>query len=86
MDVGKCLQQDIQDAITAELGVEPIFVDSQKVSAQMRKRLYWTNIPGVEQPDDLGVKVSDILESDKDWFPAHIVGRRLNSGSSERLR
>ena len=45
----------------------------------MRKRLYWTNIPGVEQPDDLGVKVSDILESDKDWLPAHIVGRRLNS-------
>ena len=73
------MQQDIQDAITAELGVEPIFIDSQKVSAQMRKRLYWTNIPGVEQPDDLGVKVSDILESDKDWLPAHIVGRRLNS-------
>jgi DNA (cytosine-5)-methyltransferase 3A len=73
------MQQDIQDAITAELGVEPMLIDSQKVSAQMRKRLYWTNIPVMAQPADLGVNLSDILESNKDWNAAHIVGRRINS-------
>ena len=50
--------------ITAELGVEPIMINSALVSAQQRKRLYWTNIPNVEQPEDKGLVLQDILESD----------------------
>ncbi len=34
------------------MGVEPLMIDSKLVSAQNRKRYYWTNIQGVEQPDD----------------------------------
>ena len=34
------------------------------VSAQSRQRYYWTNIPGVEQPEDRGIVLRDILEDD----------------------
>lgn len=53
----------IREQITAELGVEPILINSALVSAQNRQRLYWTNIPGVEQPMDRGLVLRDILES-----------------------
>lgn len=48
--------------ITKELGVEPIMINSALVSAQQRKRLYWTNIPGGTQPEDKGLLLKDILE------------------------
>ena len=43
-------------------GIEPIMINSAKLSAQNRKRLYWTNIPNVEQPEDLGIVLKDVLE------------------------
>ena len=42
--------------------IEPILINSALVSAQNRNRLYWTNIPGIEQPDDLGIVLRDVLE------------------------
>ena len=51
-----------QDIITKALGVEPILIDSGKVSAQSRYRLYWTNIPNVQQPEDLHIYLKDIVE------------------------
>lgn len=39
-----------------------ININSMLVSAQKRPRLYWTNIDGVEQPEDKGIKLIDILE------------------------
>jgi len=39
------MKQEWKDIITNALGVEPIEIDSALVSAQQRKRLYWTNIP-----------------------------------------
>ena len=53
----------IKKRITLELGVEPIMINSALVSAQSRERVYWTNIPGVQQPGDRGFAVRDILES-----------------------
>ena len=53
----------IKERITLELGVEPILINSARVSAQNRQRLYWTNIPGVEQPEDRGIVLRDVLES-----------------------
>lgn len=49
-----------QDIITKTLGVEPILIYSGKVSAQSRYRLYWTNIPNVQQPEDLHIYLKDI--------------------------
>ncbi len=58
------IPQEIQDAITNNLKVKPIMIDSALVSAQRRKRLYWTNIPNVKLPKDKGILIKDILVSD----------------------
>lgn len=51
----------IRDFISEELGVEPILIDSSLVSAQKRRRLYWTNIKGVQQPKDRHIYLKDIV-------------------------
>lgn len=60
------MSDDIQDAISDELGVKHIMIDSQIFSAQRRKRLYWTNIPVGELPEDKGILVKDVLCKDED--------------------
>ena len=47
-------------------GIEPIFINSSLVSAQSRQRYYWTNIPGIQQPEDKGIVLRDILEDNYD--------------------
>lgn len=47
--------------ITKTLGVEPIMINAALVSAQNRKRLFWTNIPNVVQPTDREIYLKDIL-------------------------
>lgn len=63
----KSMSAAIREQITRELGVEPILINSALVSAQSRQRLYWTNIPGVQQPEDRGILLRDILESGVCW-------------------
>ena len=60
------MSDDIQDAISDELGVKPIMIDSQIFSAQRRKRLYWTNIPVGKLPEDKGILVKDVICKDED--------------------
>ncbi len=43
-------------------GGQPIMINSALVSAQSRKRCYWTNIPGITQPKDRGILLKDVLE------------------------
>ncbi len=57
------MPKSAKEEITEALGVEPIMIDAKLVSAQQRKRLFWTNIKGVKQPDDRQIYLSDILES-----------------------
>ena len=52
-----------RDIITREMGVEPVMFNASLVSAQCRKRLFWTNIP-FELPDDRGILLKDILQPD----------------------
>jgi site-specific DNA-cytosine methylase len=56
------MKKEHEDVITEHMGVEPIRINSKLVSAQSRERLYWTNIPNIEQPEDKGVLVKDILD------------------------
>ena len=51
-----------ENIITETLGVKPIEINSNLVSAQNRRRLYWTNIPNITQPSDKGIKLKDIIE------------------------
>ena len=73
------MQDHIRDAISAELGVEPVFINSNLLSAQNRKRYYWTNIPDVAPPKDAKILLESILEDDTFSHAGNIVGRRLNS-------
>ena len=57
------MKKEWQDVISEQIGVEPILIDSALLSAQSRKRLYWTNIKGVEQPEDKGLLLKDVIES-----------------------
>lgn len=57
------MSKDNKQKITEVLGVEPIMINSALVSAQQRKRLYWTNIPNITQPEDKGLVLEDILEN-----------------------
>ena len=72
----KSMSPAIRAQITAELGVEPVLINSALVSAQNRQRLYWagrrnpdgtySQVP-VEQPVDRGILLRDILESGVCW-------------------
>jgi DNA-cytosine methyltransferase len=55
------MKKEYQDVITEHLGVEPIEINSNLVSAQNRKRLYWTNIPNVTQPVDREIYFTDVV-------------------------
>ena len=55
------MKKEWSDIITEALGVEPIEINSNLVSAQNRRRLFWTNINGVTQPEDKGIFIKDIL-------------------------
>ena len=67
-----------EKVLSKAIGVTPIMINSSLVSAQNRKRLYWTNIGMesaglfgypfsiIDQPKDKGILLKDILESDVD--------------------
>lgn len=57
-----CMKKEWENVITQEVGVAPIMINSALVSAQNRKRLYWTNIEGITQPQDKGIVLIDILD------------------------
>lgn len=61
----KSAAQPIKDQISRELGVDLMYINSALVSAQNRQRFYafnWT----VEQPEDRGILLKDILETGED--------------------
>lgn len=60
------MKKEWQDIISEELGVQPIKINSNLVSAQNRERLYWTNIPVVGLPDDRHIYIEDILDTNFD--------------------
>ena len=62
----KDFEEYITHHTTEALGyVEKILINSALVSAQNRNRYYWTNFK-VTQPDDKGILLKDILETDTD--------------------
>lgn len=69
------MKKEVQDAISQELGVEPILINSGLVSAQNRERLYWTNIPNLTQPNDKEIVLNDIIQTDLE--ESEIIGGEL---------
>lgn len=58
------ISSNIVEAITEMLGVKPVMIDSALVSAQRRKRYYWTNIPNVTLPKDKKIFLKDVFVYD----------------------
>lgn len=56
------MKKEHEKVISEFLGVEPILINSNLVSAQNRKRLYWTNIPKIKQPVDKQIGWGKIRE------------------------
>lgn len=53
-------------------------INSALVCAAERKRLYWTNIPNIEQPEDKGIVLKDIVipaneVADKYWYTKYPI-------------
>lgn len=71
---------EYENIISSHLGIFPVAINSALVSAQNRYRLYWTNIriksvpdlfgstlhTDIPQPEDRGIYLRDILDSDVD--------------------
>ena len=66
--------------------IKPHFINSSLVSAQSRQRYYWTNIPGIKQPEDRGIVLRDILETETDEQPVKDTerNRRHYRGEDEK--
>lgn len=64
--------------------IEPILINSALVSAQNRQRYYWTNISGVEQPEQRGIVLRDILENgfDSERDKSYCLDANYYKGSS----
>ncbi len=71
------MKQEYQDVISKCLGVEPIEINSSLVSAQNRVRLYWTNIPGIQQPKDKGITWGDVREHGVEWSPMYYSDKAM---------
>lgn len=56
------ISNEDKNIISELLGVEPLKINSNLVSAQNRERYYWTNISVKNMPQDLGITINDILE------------------------
>lgn len=55
------MEKKWKDEISKNMGVQPVMINSSLVCAAERKRLYWTNIPNILQPQDKGVVLKDIV-------------------------
>lgn len=76
------MKQEYQDVITKYLGVQPMMINSSLVSAQNRKRLYWTNIP-FSLPEDIGVMLSDVVGENKGVW---VFPRGFNKGGIQQYK
>lgn len=90
------IMSDADYAIISEyMGTEPVRINSSRVSAQLRDRLYWTNIGPeyidlfggrkcvIPQPEDKKIQLKDILE---DGFTDREKSRALLESDSRPLR
>lgn len=88
-----------QKILTQAIGINPIQINSALVSAQNRQRLYWTNIGAepfgffgdlkcmIPQPQDRGILLKDVLESDVDakYFLSEKAVLRATENDRSRL-
>ena len=78
------MSKEIKEFITQQLGVEPILINSDLLSGQVRRRLYWTNIPNISQPEDKGIELIDLLDKyvdEKYYLSEKMKAYAMSSGT-----
>ena len=78
------MKKEYQDVISSLLGVEPIEINSSLVSSQNRKRLYWSNIPGITQPKDKNISWKDVRQKGLNEFYYTDKGMQWLARSSQK--
>ena len=80
------MKKEFQNVISDLLSVDPIEINSNLVSAQNRRRLYWTNIPGVTQPKDKGILLKHIVHENTwtDRKKSHCLDANYFKGGNAR--
>lgn len=76
------MSREREQMLNDYLGVKAIHINSALVSYQNRPRFYWTNIPGVEEPQDRHVNFQDYIERDVEKCRIYKVNR---TPSRERM-
>lgn len=76
------MKKEHEDFITNILGVNPIVINSSLVSAQLRHRLYWTNIPFSGTLENKNLRLNDVLT---DGFSDRDKARALLESDSRPL-
>jgi len=77
------MKKEYQDVISNYLGVQPIEINSSLVSAQNRRRLYWTNIPNIKQPNDQYITLDLICGTNKGVW---VYPRGFNKGGIQNYK
>lgn len=74
------MPKEAKEQITEIMGVQPIMINAALVSAQSRKRLFWTNIPNITQPKDKNIYLKDILlpETYTEFDKSHALTKSYN--------
>lgn len=72
--------------ITRHLGVRPIRLNSEMITAQSRQRLYWTNIPVNSIPSPKPVMLQDIVTDGyvTDRLKSYCIDANYGKGSNPR--
>lgn len=72
------MKKEFQNILSYYLGVQPIEINSALLSAQNRRRLYWTNISEIEQPEDKKILLKDIVFNNSLFQDEHIPSLLLS--------
>lgn len=87
-----------ESCLTKAIGIRGVHINSALVSAQTRKRIYWTNIrtkteglfgwiePDIPQPKDRGILLQDVLEDNVDekyYLKQEVVDKLLGAVCNE---
>lgn len=77
------MKKEHQDFVSAQLKVEPISINSELVSPQLRHRLYWTNIPLKGVLEDRELELNNFLD---EGYSDRKKARALLSSERNKLK
>jgi len=80
------MKKEYLDVISNALGVKPIMINSALLSAQNRKRYYWTNISNVKQPNDKKIMLNDVLENTQPCISFNVKTEKHLTYINNRLK